>query len=190
MSNNGSEHNLSNGSSDINVDPEVLERMLRIGNEGPLRTVEELVISDIPVISPHHLPKRKGERRGPKSLEEWISEIRRCWTYCNDEDKLAGSWIAFVPQVQKISVSKYGGGLVGRGRAMKELLAQALQEAKKHNTDEKTLAVLSKYPHVKKREIADEFGMTREQFSRSYVSKATKILTITFLSIIGRKVNA
>jgi len=193
MSNKSHCYNSDSASSkrgNTDIDPEVLERLLRLDFNGPLEHVEEIVISDVPLISPRRYSKRKKGRRGPKSFDEWVSEVRRCWTNLYDEDKLARSWIAFTPRVQKISVSKYGGGIVGRGKALKELLTQAVLEAKQYDNDEKTSAVLSKYPHITKTEIAAEFGMTREQFSRSYVSKATKILTVTFLRIIGRKVNA
>ena len=54
------------------------------------------------------------------------------------------------------------GGIAGRVQAMKELLTRALKKARKHDTDGKTLAATSKYPYLKKREVTDEFDITRE----------------------------
>ncbi len=144
------------------------------------------MISELPIISPHSYSKGKRVRRGLKSPEDWVSEIRKCWTNLDELDKLARSWLAFLPQIQRIAVSKYGGGIDGRGKALQELLTQALSEAKQYKTDEKTHAVLSKYPDVDKTKIADEFHMSREQFSRVYVSKANKILTKAFMDIVHR----
>lgn len=181
----------SKGADSIDIAPEVLVKLLSPGyHANQLKDVEEIVISELPLISPHDYSKGKRSRRGPKSPEDWVSEIRKCWRNLDDVDKLARSWLAFSPQIQRIAVSKYGGGIDGRGKALKELLTQALSEAKQYNTDEKTHAILSKYPDVNKTKIADEFDMSREQFSRGYVSKANKILTKAFLDILHHRSKA
>jgi len=177
----------SKGADSTDIAPEVLVKLLSPGyHANQLKDVEEIVISELPLISPHDYSKGKKGRRGPKSPEDWVSEIRKCWTNLDDVDKLARSWLAFSPRIQRIAISKYGGGIDGRGKALKELLTQALSEAKQYNTDEKIHAILSKYPDLNKRKIADEFHMSREQFSRGYVSKANTILTRAFLDILHR----
>lgn len=71
--------------------------------------------------------------------------------------------------------------------ALKELLTQALIEARRYETDEKTHAMLSKYPEVTITTIAKGCGITREQFSRNYCYKAVTILTESFQLVIGRR---
>ena len=148
------------------------------------------MISDVPVIQPHRYSKSKGEKRGPKPLEKWIIDIRMGWRDIEDVYKLGRSRLASLPEVQTLATDKYEGGYIGRGKAVKELLTKALIEARSYNTDEKTHMMLSKYPEVQINIIAKECGISREQFSRNYCYKAATILTIAFLRIIGRKVNA
>ena len=175
---------------DIDIEPELIEKLLRLDFDGPLKNAEEIVISDLPVISPRQGAKRKIGKRGPKPLEKWIRDIRKNWGDLDDVYKLGRSRLASLPEVQALATDKYEGGYIGRGRAVKELLTQALIEARSYNTDEKTHMMLSKYPEAKINVIAKECGISREQFSRNYCHKAATILTMTFLRIIGRKVNA
>jgi putative heme iron utilization protein len=79
---------------------------------------------------------------------------------------------------------------VGRGRALKQLLTEALVEARQYNTDEKTRAMLNKYPEIIIEAIAKECGITRKQFIRQYCPKATMILTAAFRGFMGRKLKS
>lgn len=181
--------NLSKGDA-IEVPPEVLKELLSHVPDEPLKHVEEIILPEPWPPFPQKIRiKQVSSKRGPKSPKLWASEVRKDWGNLNDVDKLGRSWLADLPKVQRIAASKYDGGMIGRGRALKELLAQALIEAREYNTDGKTHAMLSKYPDLKIKEIAEGCGVKREHFSRLYCRKATAILTMTFQRIIGRKSN-
>lgn len=131
--------------------------------------------------------KQKGSKRGPKPPGLWASDIKKDWDNIEDADKLGKSWLAFLPEIQEITRSKYEGGLIGRGSALKELLTRALAEARQLDTDEITHAMLINYPKLNITEIAESCGISREIFSRNYCPKAAIILTRIFRRIIGRR---
>ena len=141
MFDNNSGYNSNSVSSkrdDIDIELEVIEKLLRLDFDGPLKNVEEIVISDLPVISPRQGSNRKIEKRGPKHLEKWIRDIRKNWGDLDDVYKLGRNQLASLTEVQALATDKYEGGYIGRGRAVKELLTQALIEARSYNTEEKT----------------------------------------------------
>jgi len=177
----------NNQGDDIDISPEIIKKLLSQISDGPLKDVEDVVFPEPWPPFPSTRREDTGTRRGPKSREVWASEIRRVWDYIEDVESLSKSWLARLPQVQALSTSKYGGGLVGRGRALREFLTRALMVARQFKTDEKTLAILNQYPKMSIKAIADKYGETREQFSRQYGSKATLILTMIFQQAIGRK---
>jgi hypothetical protein len=169
------------------IELKLIEKLLEPVPDGPLKKIEGVLLPE--PLRPIKLPgisNQASPKRGPRSPEDWISEIRTCWQHMDDLDRLAGSWLASLPQVQRMAVSKYGGGVDGKGKALQALLTQALSEARQYKADEKTHAVLSKYPAVEKIQIAKELHISREQFSRNYVSKANKILTNIFIDIVHR----
>ena len=173
---------------DIDVTTKVIEKLLRQVPDEPLKHVEEITLPEpLSRTSRTTYRKQASGQRGPKPPDSWYREIRKAWGVLDDVDKLGRSWLASLPEVQELATSEYEGGLIGRGKALKELLTQALIEARQYETDEKTHMMLSKYPEVKINVIAKECGISREQFSRNYVSKATTILTETFQRTIGRK---
>ena len=166
----------------------VIKKLVSQVPDGPLRQVEEITVPQpLSPISPTAYNKQERLKRGPRSPDSWYTEIRKDWRNIEDVDKLGRSWLSLLPQVQKLAVSKYGGGLVGRGMALKELLTQALTQARRYETDDKTHAMLRKYPVVTIEAIARGCGITREQFSRNYCPKATMILTEAFQLTIGRR---
>lgn len=103
-------------------------------------------------------------------------------------DALGKSWLAALPTVRKLAVSKYGGGLDGRGRALKELFTKALEQAKLSDVDDMTRALLHRYPKETVKGIAAGFGRTREQFSRTIGVKAAVMLVTEFRRVTGRPV--
>lgn len=166
----------------------VIKKLISQVPDGPLENVEEISISEqlSPVLQPTD-HKQKSLKRGPKSPGSWYSEIRKDWGNLDDVDKLGRSWLASLPEVLELATSKYEGGVIGKGRALKEVLTQALVEAKQCETDKKTYAILNKFPKMKIREIAAACGIDRSTLSRDYVSKATVILTETSQLVIGHK---
>ena len=182
---NTSEAASSQGDDDIS--PEIIEKLLRKTSDGPMKDVEDVVFPEPWPPFPHIRHKNTKSKRGPRSIEDWTSEIRRVWDYLGDIENLSKSWLARLPQVQALSISKYEGGFLGRGRALRELMIKALMVARQFKTDERTHTMLNKYPEMSVKAIALKYGVTREQFSRQYGSKATSILTMAFQHVIGRK---
>lgn len=85
----------------MEVRPEVLEELLRVGSNGPLKNVEDVILPDPwPPIASHNHSDRTKLRRGPKSFKEWVREVRWAWRHVNDEEQLAKSWLSLLPPVQ------------------------------------------------------------------------------------------
>ncbi len=128
---------------------------------------------------------RTGLARGPKTDIEWRREIKRLWAHADDIDALAASWVATVPRVRTLA-ARYGGGLSGRGRAVKEFLLEALAAARQSASNEKVRTLLEEYPTRTLKDIASGFGMTREHFSRKYGHAAAEAVVVEFRRAIGR----
>lgn len=86
----------------MELDPKALEELLRIDpRSGPLTEVEEIAIPEPwPPISAQSVPQGPKVKRGPKPIEDWLHEIRSAWRHIDEEDKLAESWLASLPQVK------------------------------------------------------------------------------------------
>jgi hypothetical protein len=170
-------------------DIKTIEEILSVdySRTGPLKHVENVPIPEpIARLGRKSIPRMKG-KRGPKSDKEWVNEMRKVWRYIDDEEKLDRSWLTYLPQVQNLAGSSYGGRSVGRGRALQTLLRKAVIEAQKYTTDKKILEVLSKYPRVKMKELASQFGLkSREHFSRNYARKATILVVRAFQLLLAR----
>lgn len=178
---------MAEGIDSLEIAPELLEKLLSLGCDGPLKDVQDITIPEPwPSIS-QDSRKQKGSKRGPKPPELWVSEIRKDWDNVEDADKLGRSWLAFLPEIQEIARSKYEGGIIGRGSALKDFLTRAIAEARQLDTDKMTHAMLINYPKLNITEIAKSCGISRETFSRNYCPKAAIILTRIFRRIIGRR---
>jgi hypothetical protein len=126
---------------EANIDAKTLERLLRLGSDGPLKPedVEDVILPEPwspPLIKTRTKPM--GLKRGPKSMKEWETEIRRIWGHLDDEDELAKSWLAQLPAVQKLAASNYGGRTIGCGLALQELLKKALGEVRQYDVERGT----------------------------------------------------
>ncbi len=162
---------------------------MRAGSNGPLKDVQEVeFLKPIPVSALKALIPRPPSERGPKSDDKWRHEIRKIWACMDDVDKLGKSWIAALPTVRKLAISKYGGGLDGRGRVLKELFTKALEQAKLTDADDMTRALLNRYPKETLKDIAAGFNKSREQFSRTIGTKAAVMLVTEFRRVTGRPV--
>ena len=177
----------SSKGDDIDIAPEVLERLLRVGSHGPLKHVEDIILPEpLSPLSPDTHVKQINSKRGPKLSEDWIEEVRKVWGNLNREEKLKESRLASLPAVQKLAISEYGGGTIGRSIALGVLMRKALLEAQKYDTNERVKALLTEYPDKSITEIASEFGLTREHFSRYYLPRAARFLTTAFQRILGQ----
>jgi len=117
----------SSQGDDVDISPEIIEKLLRRVPNEPLKHVEDVVLPDpFPLRIRRKHTKR---RRGPKSIKDWTSEVRRVWGYLEDEKKLSESWLALLPPVQKLAASSYGGRAIGSGLVLQEFLNKALIEA-------------------------------------------------------------
>lgn len=178
----------SSKEDDMDVTLKVVEKLLSRVPDEPLKHVEEIILPEpLSRTSRTTYRKQASRKRGPKPPDSWYKGVRKDWGNLDDADKLGRSWLSLLPKVQKLAASKYGGGLAGRGMALKELLTQALIEARRYETDEKTHAMLGKYPEVTITTIAKGCSITREQFSRNYCYKAVTILTEAFQLVIGHR---
>jgi hypothetical protein len=174
------------------LDIKTIKEILSIdySQTGPLAQVEDLIIPEPIEIT----PKAKNNlgmksTRGRRSGEEWLAEIRKVWRYINEEDKLGESWLSRLPQVQDLAESKHSGRLVGRGLALQELLMEAITEARKCTTDKKIQEILLKYPSVKMKDIAGNFGLkSREHFSRLYGRKAAVLIVRAFQLLLSQPI--
>ena len=77
--------------------------------------VEEIVISDLPVISPRQRAKRKIGKPGPKPLEKWIRDIRKNWGDLDDVYMLGRSRLASLPEVQALATKGLRSKATGTG---------------------------------------------------------------------------
>ena len=127
-----------------------------------------------------------ADRMRPKSLDEWLAEIRRIWGYLRDIDELSKSWIASLPAIQDLAASRYGGRTIGQGLALQELLKKALIEVQQYDMEDKTREILKRFPDVKMREVASQLDIDRSQMNRNYTRKAVSLLTKAFQRIIDR----
>jgi len=166
----------------MTIDPEELKLLLKV-NDGPLKNVEDVILPE-PLAS--NKRRQTGPRRGPKSLDEWLAEIRRIWGYLRDIDELSKSWIASLQAVQDLAASRYGGRTIGQGLALQELLKKALVEVQQYDMEDKTREILKRFPDMKMREIAFQLDIDRSQMSRNYTRKAVSLLTKAFQRIIDR----
>lgn len=171
------------------IDINVLKELMAVDYSlsGPLSHVE-----DVPMPEPwdqrtmrslSHIPKT---RRGRKTSEEWVTEMRMAWRHIDDEHWLEKSWLADLPQVQTLAASKHGGRSIGKGLALQELLRKAVFEAQQYTTDERTHEVLLKYPRVPMGEIAKQFDVTREQLSRACSAKAAGLVVRAFQVLLSK----
>lgn len=106
----------------------------------------------------------------------------------DDVDGLSKSWLTALPTVRKLAIAKYGGGLDGRGRALREIFTRALEQSRLADTDERTHALLNRYPKETIKEIALGFGRSREHFSRTVANNAVAILVTEFRRVTGRPI--
>lgn len=148
--------------------------------DGPLSQVENVVFGEPFQATSVQSGRRGVAKRGPKSASEWVTEMRNAWSQVDDEEKLVESWLAALPQVQRLAAYKYGGRSIGKGLALQELLKKAILEAQQYETDEKTREVLLIFPYMKAKEIAAKFGLRREHFSRKYSRNAARLVTRAF----------
>ncbi|MBA7638106.1 hypothetical protein ES703_45757 [subsurface metagenome] len=121
------DNNKTDDSSDVKIDPEVLDKLLSRIPDEPLRNVEGVVFPE--PLPRFHMPrglKSRGNKRGPRSRENWNEEIRRVWGHLYDEKELEKSWLAQHPVVQKLAASEHGGRTIGSGLALQALLKKAL----------------------------------------------------------------
>jgi hypothetical protein len=169
------------------IAPELLKKLLSLGCGGPLKDVLDITIPEPWPSLSQDSRKQKGSKRGPKPPELWVSEIKNGWDNIEEVDKLGRSWLAFLPEVQEIARSKYEGGTIGRGSALKELLTRAVAEARQLDTDEMTHTMLINYPKLNITDITKLCGISRETFSRNYCPKVAIILTRIFRRIISRR---
>ena len=73
---------------------------------------------------------------------------------------------------------------------MKICLTKALEEARQLTTDEKVHAMFIKYPEMTEEAIAEECGITREQFNRTSRKRAVKILVEIFQRLVDQEVKS
>ncbi|MBU2535377.1 MAG: hypothetical protein KKD83_04315 [Chloroflexi bacterium] len=177
--------NLSQG--DVEIDPEVLNKLLSQIPDGPLKNVEEVIF---PEPLPHfRIPRRlknSKSKRGPKSIEDWNKEVRSVWGHLYDTEELEKSWLAQLPTIQKLAASEHGGRTIGSGLALQALLKKALEEVLKYDMEDKTKAVLTYFPKMKIIDIASQVGLERSSLSRRYVSRAVNLLTVAFQRLTDR----
>jgi hypothetical protein len=181
------DENDDSSQEEIEIEPDTLLKLLsRVS--GPLKHVEEVEFPEpISSISKSRIDKQKISNRGRKSSEKWLTEIRRTWRYIDEEDKLSESWLAKLPQIQNLAASRYGGKELGRGLALQEVLRKAIIEAQKYSANQKIQGVLAKYPRVKMKEIAGQFGLiSREHFSRNYGRKAAVLVVRAFQLLLAQ----
>jgi len=141
-----------------------------------LQQVKYFLPPQIPVSVQNHFHDAR-HKRGPKSFGEWVKEVRIAWRHLDSEELLAESWLASLPPVQNLAASEYGGRSIDKGVVLQQFLKKALAEAQSLEVDEKTHALFVKYPKDNITAIAGQFGLSREHFSREYVSKAARLLT-------------
>jgi hypothetical protein len=167
------------------VSPEELEKLLRLESRWPLKDVEDVVLPPpLETCSSVVAPGVSASKRGRRSAADWLKEISLAWGNLYREDKLQESWLASLPMVERLAASKYGGGIVGKGMALKTLLQQALSKARQQATDERVRALLTKYPNEKMTDIAAQLGLSREQVSRRYCTQAASLLVMTFQGVL------
>jgi hypothetical protein len=172
---------------DINIDPEILIKLLSPIPNGPLKNVEEVIV---PEPLPHlRLPSRKkssGSKRGPRSIQDWNKEIRNVWGYLYDIDKLEKSWLAQLPVAQRLAAKEYGGRTIGSGFALQALLKKALINVQQYDMETQTRVILKDFPKKKIIKIASELNLDRSYLSRRYVTRAIGLLTVAFQNIIDK----
>ena len=171
---------------DEEISPKALLKLLSIAS-GPLEYVEEVKFPEpLSPLSPTAHLKQTSNKRGPKSKEDWMKKVRRDWGNMNNEEKLAESWLAQLPAVQKLAASKYGGRTIGSGLALQELLKKALAESQQYEMENQTREILNNFPKMSILEIASKLGIDRSYLSRRYVTRATSLLTKSFQRVIDR----
>lgn len=89
----------------MTIDPEELKLLLKV-NDGQLKNVEDIILPE-PLSS--NKARQTSAKRGPKFLEEWLTEIRKAWGYLHDNEKLAEGWLSSLLAVQDLAASRYGG---------------------------------------------------------------------------------
>lgn len=191
MTQTPSDNNKTYNSSpeDVKIDPEVLEEFLSRVPDGPLRNVEEIILSE--PIPRFHMPRRlksRGNKRGPRSRENWNEEIRRIWGHLFDEKELEQSWLAQHPVVQKLAASEHGGRTIGSGLALQALLKKALVDVQQYDMEAQTREILMNFPKMRINEIASQLELDRSYLSRRYVTRAVNLLTKAFQRLIDRSI--
>ncbi|MGD1120292.1 MAG: hypothetical protein ABR886_12565 [Dehalococcoidales bacterium] len=156
---------------------------------GPLTHVEDVKLpKPLSPISPTSRPARTNAKRGPKSVEDWIREIRKAWGNLYEVDELGKSWLAQIPAVQKLAAGKYGGRMIGSGQALQYLLNQVLTLCQHYEMENGTMEILKNFPKLKLVEIASQLGINRSYLSRRYMTKASSLLTKAFQRVIDQSI--
>lgn len=172
---------------DVEIDPEVLMKLLSRIPDEPLKNVEEVILPE--PLPRFHIPRRlksSRSKRGPKSIEDWNKEIRSVWGHLYDTEELEKSWLAQLPVVQKLAASEHGGRTIGSGLALRALLKKALIEVQQYDMEAQTRVILTNFPKMKIVEIASQLKLDRSYLSRRYVTRAINLLTMAFQRLIDR----
>ena len=172
---------------DVEIDPEVVMKLLSQIPDGPLKNVEEIIFPE--PLPRFHIPRRlksSNSKRGPKSIEDWNKEVRSVWGHLYDTEELEKSWLAQLPTIQKLAASEHGGRTIGSGLALQALLKKALEEVLKYDMEDQTKAVLTYFPKMKIKDIASQVDLDRSSLSRRYVSRAVNLLTVVFQRLTDR----
>jgi hypothetical protein len=176
----------SSRGDDIDISPDVIEKLLRQVPDELLKHVADVVLPEPWPPFPRIIRKHVRSRRGPKSKKDWTNEVRKVWGYLEDKKRLSESWLALLSPVQKLAASNYGGRTLGSGLALQEFLSKALIEAQQYDMEDQTREMLKNFPRLTITEIAAISGLGRAHFSRRYRTRATELLTKAFLRTIDR----
>lgn len=173
----------------VEIDPEVIMKLLSQIPDGPLINVEDVIIPEpLPRFSILSRMKSSRSKRGPRSIKDWNKEIRTVLGHLYDIEVLEKSWLAQLPMVQKLAAKEHGGRTIGSGLALQAVLKQALIDVQEYDMEPQTRVILTDFPKKKIIEIASELKLDRSYLSRRYVTRAISILTVAFQRIIDRSV--